>query len=139
MRGNKGILTTRRKKEDKTAEPVQNIPFNLEFVSDSNLGVTYTTPGGSRDTIITFPAADVPAGQEVQIALAWDTNINNNNQLRVYLKGKTYTRTGLDLWTGNTYPKFGIYRAETVGWDENVYRFTISDQSLNDVKAAGGL
>ena len=59
-----------------------------------------------------------------------------------------FSKNGLDLWTGDTYPKFGIYRGEkgdhdTPGesnvFDLWVYRVQISDASLDEVSAASGI
>ena len=59
-----------------------------------------------------------------------------------------FSKTGLDLWTGETYPKFGIYRGEKGDHDADgesnvfdlwVYRVQISDANLDEVSAASGI
>lgn len=60
-----------------------------------------------------------------------------------------FSKSGLDLWTGASYPKFGIYRGEkgdhdASGDDDNVfdmyvYRVQLSDASLEEVSAASGV
>lgn len=66
------------------------------------------------------------------------------------LDGKSvFQKSGLDLWTGYTYPKFGIYRGEQGDhdsdndggntYDSYIYRVQLSDASLDEVKAASGL
>lgn len=59
-----------------------------------------------------------------------------------------FTKTGIDLWTGNTYPKFGLYRGEKLRgerdpdgdhvFDNYIYRVQISDKSLDEVSEVGG-
>ena len=60
-----------------------------------------------------------------------------------------FKKTGLDLWTGDTYPKFGIYRGEKGDHDDSnddgntfdlyVYRIQLSDASLEEVSSSSGL
>ena len=55
---------------------------------------------------------------------------------------------GLSLWTGEVYPKFGVYRGEkgdhdTAGesniYDLYVYKVQLSDASMDEVSGASGL
>ena len=60
-----------------------------------------------------------------------------------------FQTSGLDLWTGATYPKFGIYRGEQGDHDDGqntgntfdsyIYRVQLSDASLDEVSGASGL
>ena len=81
--------------------------------------------------------------------MAWDTKSGGNNNLQVWLDGESVlNKGGLSLWTGDVYPKFGIYRGEagdhdTPGesnvFDIYVYKVQLSDASLDEVSGASGL
>lgn len=74
---------------------------------------------------------------------------SRNNKLQMWLDGASvHEQSGLSLWTGDVYPKFGIYRGElgdhdTKGesnaFDSWVYRVQLSDASLVEVSGASGL
>jgi hypothetical protein len=95
--------------------------------------------------------APLELNKQHHIALAWDTFDGGNNCLHLWLDGQQkFNATGLNLWTGNTYPKFGIYRGEKAAKGDNsldeehvfdsfVYRVQVSDASLDEIKEAGGL
>ena len=147
-----------RKKDDKTATPLQNIPFNLIFNSDSptRLSITYQPPGqgsnpdgaNTHDTIWTSDT-EFALSQTHHIALAFDTKPGGNNKLQLWLDGTSvFEKDGLSLWTGTTYPKFGLYRGEKGNqdgggygntFDGYVYRVQISDESLDEIAASSGL
>lgn len=67
----------------------------------------------------------------------------------MWLDGKNvFEKNGLGLWSGDVYPKFGIYRGEkgdhdTAGetnvFDLWVYKVQVSDSSLGEVSGASGL
>ena len=67
----------------------------------------------------------------------------------MWLDGEeAFTKKGLTLWTGDTYPKFGIYRGEKGDRDSSrfsnifdmwLYRAQISDSSLDEIAMSSGL
>ena len=61
-----------------------------------------------------------------------------------------FEKNGLSLWTGDAYPKWGIYRGEQGDHDAGggdgssvfdlyLYRVQVSDESLEEVEEAGGV
>ena len=81
------------------------------------------------------------------IALAFDTTSAGN--IQVWIDGaEVFNKGGLSFWTGDTYPKFGIYRGEKGDRDGSkhsnvfdmwLYRLQISDSSLDEISEASGL
>ena len=67
----------------------------------------------------------------------------------MWFDGKdVFQKSGLRLWTGATYPKFGIYRGEEGDHDGGghsntfdlwVYKVQISDKSLDEITESSGL
>ena len=67
----------------------------------------------------------------------------------MWLDGKkVLSKSGLSLWTGDVYPKFGIYRGEKGDHDGGglsnefdlwVYRVQLSDKSLDEVSESSGI
>jgi hypothetical protein len=106
------LLTSRnRKKEDKYAAPVQNIPFNLQFAGGT-LTIGYTAPDQGYARIWTA-GSPLSLNTQHHIVLEFDTATNHPNTLRMSVDGaEVFSRSDLHLWTGATYPKFGIYRGE---------------------------
>lgn len=164
-----------RKKWDKVAAPAQNIPLYVFFNSKLDLVIEYTIPGGSgsnREIVWTGP---FPVGPNNPHHLAFVINTKNDGTgwAEFYLDGKKQTfnekwggKTRLEnvkLFTGDTSPKFGIYRAEASGggkqfcpsnnkytgeavsagtdrvFDSYLYRVQISDSSLDEIAEAAGL
>lgn len=81
------------------------------------------------------------------IALAWNTS--SSGALQLWLDGESvFTTSGLDLWTGDTYAKVGIYGGEQGAhgstseersvFDSWIYRVQLSDASLDEVAASSG-
>lgn len=91
------------------------------------------------DSTLPFSFSSLPSSSKAVL-----TTLPNNR-----LDGQSvFSKSGLDLWTGDTYPNFGIYRGEkgnhdTTGesnvFDLWVYRVQISDASLEEVSAASGI
>lgn len=113
-----------RKKGDKKAAPAQNIPLYVFFTSSGQLTIEYTIPGGSgsnRERVWTGP---VPVGKGTEIKLGFIINTKNDKTgwLEFYVGGvqqRFNSKWGgglrlsnVSLFTGDTWPKFGIYRAE---------------------------
>ena len=147
-----------RKKDDKQATPLQNIPFNLIFTSASptRLSITYQPPGqgsnpdgANKHETIWTSTSEFALSQTHRIALAFDTKPGGNNKLQLWLDGtKFFEKDGLSLWTGTTYPKFGLYRGEKGDhdgggygstFDGYVYRVQISDERLDEIEESSGL
>ncbi|KAL9102999.1 MAG: hypothetical protein Q9163_001919 [Psora crenata] len=139
------------KKADKFSDPIQNIPFNIQFnlKEPTRPSVGYTPPGEKYRTIWTSPSP-FSTDKTHNIALAWDTTMgSNNNKLQMWLDGESVLESdGLDLWTGYTYPKFGIYRGEEGDHDNGphsnvfdswIYKVQISDKSLDEIAESSGL
>ncbi|KAI9774084.1 MAG: hypothetical protein M1840_005177 [Geoglossum simile] len=102
------------KKADKAALPVQNVPLNLQFVDDS-LSLGYTAPGRGYAHIWTAKNT-FELNKSHHIMLRFDTFSSHSNTLQMEIDGEeVFKQSGLDLWTGDTYPKFGIYRGEEAG------------------------
>ena len=148
-------ITFSRKKNEKTAQPIQNIPFNIQLGENEppRLSVQYQPPGQESFAAyqnIWTSDFDFSTNETHNIALAWDTTMGtSNNKLQMWLDGQgVLEKTGLDLWTGATYPKFGIYRGEEADHDRGghsatfdllVYRIQISDSSLDEIAESSGL
>ncbi|KAL7275384.1 hypothetical protein RUND412_001662 [Rhizina undulata] len=142
------------KKADKAAEPVQNIPLNLEFDENLKLKLDYTIPGGSRDPYATVEFA---AGKPHHIGLAINTADDGTGWVEFYLDGvQQKFKDGkkrlenIRVFTGPTSPKFGLYRGEKAAkgdsspdkdhvFDSYVYRVMISDKSFDEVAEAAGV
>ncbi|KAH0533901.1 hypothetical protein GP486_008955, partial [Trichoglossum hirsutum] len=57
--------------------------------------------------------AFVFGAQQHNITLAFDTAAAGPNSLQMWFDGDlVLDKSGLRLWTGETYPKFGLYRGE---------------------------
>lgn len=129
---------------------MQNIPFNVGFVNNASLrlGIGYTEPDEPFRYIWTA-SDDFETYKTTQIGLAWTTYSNSNDSLEMWFNGKkVFDRSGLNLWTDATYPKFGIYRGERgnndIGnsadvYDLWIYRAQISNISMSDVGRASGV
>ncbi|KAG8532249.1 uncharacterized protein KY384_003890 [Bacidia gigantensis] len=138
------------KKDDESAEPSQNIPFNLQFnnTKDTRLSLGYTSPNLDYKTLWTADS-DFDTSAVHNIALAWDTMGSANSKIQMWFDGQMVVEQGgLTLWTGKTYPKLGIYRGEqgdhdTAGYTNDfdlwVYRVMIGDGGLDEVAEAGGI
>lgn len=156
-RAHSGLVIFQWKKSDKYAEPQQNIPFHLEFEgggsSTNKLTLGYTTPGsnGSNRTAIWDGEFSTGSTMEAvhKIGLAIDTASDCNGKLEFWLDGqKRLSRSGLCLWTGKTYPKWGIYRGEASAgssdpdawhtFNSYVYRVQFSDSSKAEVAESAG-
>ncbi|PUU77291.1 hypothetical protein B9Z19DRAFT_1146428 [Tuber borchii] len=165
------------KKWDKEAAPKQNIPLYVHFNSKLDLVIEYTIPGtdgSNREIVWTGP---VSAGKTSHsLGFIINTNSKGKGWLEFYLDGKQQKFNAAHgggnrlenvfLLTGDTSPKFGIYRAEAAGssndgtrycppsgvytgevapdgtdriFNSYVYRVQISDTSLEEVKEAAGL
>lgn len=84
-----------------------------------------------------------------RIGLAWDTDPGSGSSVEMWLDGKKVLhKSGLDLWTGMSSPKVGMYRAQkgshdTIGesnvFDNWVYKVMISNGSMSEVAAASGV
>ncbi|KAH7099684.1 hypothetical protein BKA62DRAFT_750488 [Auriculariales sp. MPI-PUGE-AT-0066] len=132
------------KKQDKFANPQQNIPFHLTFKGKDRLALEYTTPGsnGSNRTAI-WTGKMSPNGLRI------DTDDNCGGSLEFWLDGKQELKRGnLCLFTGDTHPKWGIYRGEAQPGSKQaakahtfnsfVYRVQVSDGNKKDVAASAG-
>ncbi|KAK4692449.1 hypothetical protein P7C71_g4759, partial [Lecanoromycetidae sp. Uapishka_2] len=129
----------------------QDIVFNLQFTESlpTRLSLGYTPPGGDDYETIWTDSSGFSTTTTHNIALAWDTLPGGNNNVQLWLDGqKVFEKGGLSLWSGDVYPKFGIYRGEkgdhdTPGesnvFDLWVYKVQISDASLDEVSGASGL
>ncbi|KAH7100187.1 hypothetical protein BKA62DRAFT_658721 [Auriculariales sp. MPI-PUGE-AT-0066] len=145
------------KKQDKNASPQQNIPFHLTFKGSKSgtehLALEYTTPGsnGSNRTAIwegTFSTGNTGADVH-KLGFVIDTNDGCGGALEFWLDGtRQLKRNDLCLWTGSTYPKWGIYRGEAspgskdpASWhtfNSYVYRVQVSDSSKAEVAESAG-
>ncbi|KZV85906.1 hypothetical protein EXIGLDRAFT_725416 [Exidia glandulosa HHB12029] len=148
-----GLVIFQWKKQDKDAAPKQNIPFHLEFEGANKLTLGYTTPGsnGSNRTAIwdgTFSTGSSMDNVH-KIGLAIDTASDCNGKLELWLDGKKeFSRSNLCTWTGDTYPKWGMYRGEAAAGDDSdpaghtfnsyVYRVQFSDSSKAEVAESAG-
>lgn len=108
------------------------------------------TPGtGSKYSSVWTGSSDFPLNTTHNIALAWDTNSSGNSKLKLWLDGKSVlSKSGLSLWSGDVYLKFGIYRGESGDHDTSgesnvfdlyVYKVRLSDASLEEVSEASGV
>jgi len=151
------------KKEDKFAAPEQNIPFHLEFIggdeTTTNLTLAYTTPGGNgsnRNAVWSGQFSTGSSKSEIHhIGLAINTANDGSGWLKLWLDGKQQKFNGKSklsnvfLYTGETFPKFGLYRGEAApgskdpAWEHTfnsyVYRVQFSDKSIDEVAEAAGL
>ncbi|KZV87246.1 hypothetical protein EXIGLDRAFT_840110 [Exidia glandulosa HHB12029] len=142
------------KKQDKLAAPRQNIPFHLFFSGPDQLSLEYTTPGSNGSNRTTYWTGNFSTGHDASfihtIGMAINTCLDGRGSLELFLDGKPAVRLdGAQLFTGATYPKFGIYRAEAdaekdvdadeYAVDSFVYRVQISDGGWADVAEAAGL
>ncbi|MCJ1452529.1 hypothetical protein MMC28_002872 [Mycoblastus sanguinarius] len=128
----------------------QDIVFNIQFTEavPTRLALGYTNPGSSYNYLWT-DSSDFSVNTTHNIALAWDTKSGGNNKLQMWLDGtQVLAKEGLNLWTGDTYPKWGIYRGEegdhdTQGqnniFDSWIYKVQLSDASLDEVANSSGL
>ncbi|KAH7098959.1 hypothetical protein BKA62DRAFT_808089 [Auriculariales sp. MPI-PUGE-AT-0066] len=136
-RASGGLVIFQWKKQDKDAEPQQNIPFELEFkgsVEGTNtLSLEYTTPGSDGSNRTSIWSGTFSTGSST-------SNVHNI--------GFKLKRSGLCLWTGETYPKWGIYRGEAAAgssdpdswhtFNSYVYRVQVSDSSKSEVAESAG-
>ncbi|KAL6717805.1 hypothetical protein ACLMJK_003890 [Lecanora helva] len=122
----------------------QNVPLSLTF-SEKNptrFSLSYTPPG-EKSSYLWSDTGDFVTNKIHSIALSWDTMAGGNNNVHLWLDGKSvFQKSGLHLWTGNVYPKWGIYRGEqgehdTPGdsnvFDSLVYRVQLSDESMDEI------
>ncbi|RPB10267.1 hypothetical protein P167DRAFT_547358 [Morchella conica CCBAS932] len=166
------------KKWDKTAEPQQNIPLYVFFNENLDLTIEYTIPGGTgsnREVVWTGPVS-VGANTNHHLAFVINTANDGTGWAEFYLDGVQQNFNAaygggkrlknVYLFTGDTSPKFGIYRGEAAaGADDGdkycpanniytgetapsgtdhifnswIYRVQISDSSLSEVAEAAGL
>ena len=129
----------------------QNIVFNLQWTEElpTRLSLGYTPPPDNKYSTIWTDSSDFALNTTHNIALAWDTKSGGNNKLQMWLDGKkVLSKSGLSLWTGDVYPKFGIYRGEKGDHDGGglsnefdlwVYRVQLSDKSLDEVSESSGI
>lgn len=129
----------------------QDVVFNLQFTESMplRLSLGYTPPGGDDYETLWTDSSEFSVNKTYNIALAWDTFSGGNNKLQLWLDGMAVMeQSGLSLWTGDVYPKWGIYRGEkgdhdTAGesnvFDSWVYRVQLSDADLTEVAASSGV
>ncbi|KAI9675535.1 MAG: hypothetical protein M1829_003339 [Trizodia sp. TS-e1964] len=152
QRSHDSLVIFQWKKDDKLSHPIQNIPFNIEF-SGGNLRVQYQEPSNGAVengyTVLWTDTSALALNTPHHIGIAWDTFDGHRNRLRLWLDGaKKLDKSGLNLWTGQTYTKFGIYRGELAAgqkanpeqhvFDSYVYRVQVSDKALAEVMDASG-
>jgi len=165
-----GLVIFQWKKWDKNAAPKQNIPLYVHFDGKGDLVIEYTTPGGngSNRRIVWRGPISVGNGAEHRLAFVINTAQGGKGWLEFYVDGQKQRfdgkerLTNVELFTGGTSPKFGIYRAESAGggaafcpknnifngkavggsgnniYNNYVYRVQISDSSLAEISAAAG-
>lgn len=170
-----GLAIFQWKKWDKEAAPKQNIPFHVFFDSQNRLSIEYTIPGtnGSNRETVWNGEFTAGIGTEHHLAFAINTAQNGKGSLEFYLDGKKQRfndkwggqtkLSDVDLFTGPTSPKFGIYRSEASGggsefcpsngiftgskapngspntYNSWIYRVQISDSSMSEVAEAAGI
>lgn len=136
-----------RKKGDKVAAPAQNIPLYVHFLNGNQLSIEYTIPGGSgsnRESVWQGPLG-VGVGTHNQLGFIINTKNDGTGWLEFYLNGTQQkfnsawgggTRlSNVYLFTGDTSPKFGIYRAEVGGTDP---KYCPSNGVFTGAQAAAG-
>lgn len=164
-----------RKKANKNAAPKQNIPIYVFFNPSGDLTIEYTIPGtdGSNREIVWTGPVDI-SKDSIKLAFVINTAANGKGWLEFYEGGKKQTFNkkwggeqrlkNVSLFTGETSPKFGIYRAERQGgggefcpkdgqafrgkqaaagadksYDSWIYRVQISDSSISEIAEASGI
>lgn len=144
------------KKRDKFAAPRQNIPIHLFFTGEDQLGLEYTTPGSTGSNRTTYWAGNFSTGHDASfihnIGMAINTNTDGTGWAELFVDGRPQVRLeGASLFTGTTFPKFGIYRAEASSdkvvaasgsqyeFDSFVYRVQIADGGWHEVAESAGL
>ncbi|KAH7091831.1 hypothetical protein BKA62DRAFT_723875 [Auriculariales sp. MPI-PUGE-AT-0066] len=141
-----GLVMFQWKKQDKYANPKQNIPFHLTFKGADRLALEYTTPGSNgsnRSAIWTGDFKCAPLGFVI------DTDDNCGGSLEFWLDGKRELKRGdLCLFTGDTHPKWGIYRGEAQPgsrqaasahtFNSYVYRVQVSEGNKTEVATSAG-
>lgn len=115
-----------RKKWDKEAAPKQNIPLYVHYNSNKQLVIEYTIPGtdGSNRIVIWTGPLSFGTGTSNKLGFIINTG-NGNGWLEFYVNGvrQTFNSAGgggtrmenIATLTGDTSPKFGIYRGEASG------------------------
>ena len=163
-----------RKKADKNAAPKQNIPLYVFFNKGGDLTIEYTIPGtnGSNREVVWAGPVDISKDSN-KLGFVINTAADGKGWLEFYVNGKKQTfnqkwggkerLSNVSLFTGETSPKFGIYRAERQGggaqfcpkngafrgkqaatgadrsYDSWIYRVQISDSSLSEISEASGV
>jgi len=167
-----GLVPFQFKRADKDAQPKQNIPLYFH-IENGKLEIRYYQPGGdgeTQTTIYTGGAISYGAGSQNHLGMHIYTGDKGTSSLELWIDGKKQTFVngqqqygGMTLVTGETYPKFGIYRGEQATEDKTycpsngvftgpaapagsagiynswVYMVMISDASMDEVKEAAGL
>lgn len=139
-----------RKKGDKVAAPAQNIPLYVHFDSSNQLTIEYTIPGGSgsnREIVWTGPVA-FGTGTSNKLGFIINTNNSGSGWLEFYVNGaqqKFNSKWGggnrlsnVYLFTGDTSPKFGIYRAELGAGAGDDTKYCPSNGVFSGAQAAAG-
>ena len=108
----------------------------------------YGGPGNGGQVLWTDDS-DFAINQTHHIGIAWDTNPGGNNSIQLWANGESVVQQdGLNLWTGDVYPKWGIYRGEKgehdLRGDSNVfnswvYRVQLGDEGMDEVREASGV
>lgn len=113
-----------RKKWNKDAEPKQNIPLYVHYNSDKQLIIEYGIPGGDGSNRVTIWTGPLPFGTGTSNKLGFiiNTGSNGSGWLEFYVNGvrQKFNSVGgggtrmenMFTFTGDTSPKFGIYRGE---------------------------
>ncbi|KAH7098956.1 hypothetical protein BKA62DRAFT_641670 [Auriculariales sp. MPI-PUGE-AT-0066] len=152
-----GLVIFQWKKQDKEAAPKQNIPFHLTFKGaasgTSNLHLEYTTPGSDGSNRSSIWSGTFSTGNDIanvhKLGFVIDTNDSCGGTLEFWLDGsQRLKRSKLCLFTGDTHPKWGIYRGEADAgssdpnswhtFNSYVYRVQVSDIRKSDVAEAAG-
>ncbi|KAH0535919.1 hypothetical protein FGG08_007178 [Glutinoglossum americanum] len=111
-RSHNGLSIFQWKKADGQAAPLQNIPFNIQFDNRGALSLGYTPPEGKYHSIWAG-SSPLELNQTHSIRLSFDTKSSATTTLIMWIDDtQVLSKDGLVLWTGNTYPKFGLYRGE---------------------------
>ncbi|KZV97092.1 hypothetical protein EXIGLDRAFT_833088 [Exidia glandulosa HHB12029] len=156
-RAHSGLVIFQWKKHDKDADPKQNIPIDLVFQgsgdSTTTLAWEYTTPGSDGSNRTSYWSGQFSTGSDQsdvhKIGIIINTANDGSGWSEFWLDGQQKLRkTGLYLYTGMTYPKWGIYRGEADAGDDSnpsahkfnsyVHRVQFSDYSKAEVAEAAG-
>lgn len=182
-----------RKKKDKTVAPKQNIPLYVFFDGRGDLVIEYTTPGGSGSNREIVWRGPLDTSKPCKLAFVINTADDEKSPHEKYKGGLQFFIDGkpqdlkrkfigkrqnskqnqgknkgkwlnnIAMWTGETNPKFGIYRAEAKNngkqycpssrvftgpkasnnadrsYDSWIYRVQISDSSLDEIAESSGI